>query len=101
MKYLPGGTGLREGSPPLRVPRQSQALLQGITARTGESFHQYCCPQLCQFAGQTGGQTAESSGPSQYPGPAGLGEMKILEGSGGGEGAEVPSTWEAEDKDLD
>lgn len=33
MKYLPGGTGLREGGPPHRVPRLSRALLQGVAGR--------------------------------------------------------------------
>lgn len=48
-----------------------------------------------RFAGQAG-QTAESSGPSQCPGTAGL-EIKILGRRRGGEGAKVSSTLEAGD----
>lgn len=95
------GLGFGRAAPLAESPGRARPFSRASLLGLGSPSTNTAAPSCVSFAGQTGGQTAESSGPSQYPGPAGLGEMKILEGSGGGEGAEVPSTWEAEDKDLD
>lgn len=96
MKYLPGGTGLREGSPPPRVPRHHQALFQGIIGGVyGAPAPQLPPPDV--LVQDRLARSLESSGPSQSPGTAGPEEMKVLGRSGGGEGAEATGTLESKE----
>lgn len=95
------GLGLGRTAPLAESPGTARPFSRASLARTGEPQHHYYHPQMPWFAEQTSGWTAESSGPSQSPGPAGLKESKILGRSGSGEEAEALSTLEAGNKDLD
>lgn len=102
MKYLPGGTGLREGSSPRRVPRQSQPLLQGITASTGEPQHRCCCrPRCLGLLARLVARLLRTQVPASVLAQQVLVEIKRVGRNGGGERGEARSTLEAGDKDLD
>lgn len=96
MKYLPGGTGLREGSPLSDSPDIARPSSRASLAGTGGPTTTTTAPRCL---GLLGTQTAESSGPNHFPSSEVLGAIKVL-GRGSGEGTETPGTLVAGDRNV-